>query len=272
MPKDTPKLRSASRPAAPAGDLTSADHRLQCHAVGDKLFEAGVRPTVAPEACTASVRGIIDMLGKSPDIARRLAERGVTVAFLGGAESLAASLDDALVRAPPDLRRIVVLTPADKKAVGAAAAALSDLRKSALDAARAEANPASARALGVGTKLNKASAASVQGGVQQFLIGAKDDPDLLAAAGIGADDVAELQGHADTLRAIVKTKGERGGERQRLVDEVFVLTLALQRWFQLYRAKTRTALRGDALALASALEPLPRNRKRRSNDEPVAGE
>ena len=271
----TAKMKAVpTLPAGPTETRSAPEWRDHFYALALTGYGASKRPTLDPAACVAGGRAIGQLLRDNEDLARSVAVKQVDPAFLAGGGLLADDLGGRLDKLPPDLRRIARLTPGDRAAIRDAAADLAILKKAVAAAARSAGDTDAAKAFGIGVVYVRSTADGVGDAIQHFLVGARAYKGLLADAAIGAEEVTALENHGVAMASIDSERGQRDGHRGRTSGELAVLTMALERWFLLYRARVGLALARDAVALAAALGPVPKvaGKRRKKVAAVVAGE
>ena len=97
----------------------------------------GERASRSERESIDAVTAIVLLWAMEQALAARLAAGGLDSSFVGVAVAMAEELDQHLAESPPDLRRFEWVTPEHKRQVEAGAAALSLVKQSATDAARA---------------------------------------------------------------------------------------------------------------------------------------
>lgn len=227
---------------------------------------SGTAARLDPDDCVRAARSIA-RIGDDPSRARvaaLLAAKGLDATFLRAAASLADGLQRAVLSAPPDLRTVETITPEERALIAEAGETVAAFKKSAADIALSLDNLDAVKALGRGMSVQKQSLPGVQRALRQFLDGARSRGALLAEAGIGADELAELNEYATRLDAIAASKAARHEQRDELSTSIEVGTLALESLFELYRARVRVACRKEPLVLDQAMSLLPRSPERRA--------
>ena len=262
----SPKPKSVPDPTPdPTETRTAPEWRDHFHALGLSGYGTRKRPKLDPADCVAGARALIQLYRDNPDLARAVAVKQVDAAFLGGVGLLADDLGGRLDKLPPDKRRIARLTPGDRVAIREAANDLSVLKKSVKSAARSAGDTVATKAFGVGVAYVRTTADGVGDAIQHFLVGAEAYKGLLADAAIGAEELTNLANHAVAMASIHVERGQRDGSRGRAAADLAVLTMALERWFFLYRSRVGLALAKDQVALDEALGLVPvASNKRRS--------
>ena len=186
-----------------------------------------------------------------------MAKKGLNGEFQFAAGTLADQLAEANALVPNDLRRVVLLTPAERTAIEEGAAAVSDIRKSVADAARSQGDVAMAHGFVTGGSVVP-TAAGIRAAIKLIVHNAEGHAALVADAGIGAEEMAWLAQLDSTLKNIELTKEARISEREKVVGKETMAAVAIERMVSLYRSRSRMACLGKRLTLALALEILPR--------------
>jgi hypothetical protein len=223
----------------------------------------GGEPRFDSATLTQSVQSIVQIPHELPKVAEKLARKGIDADYFAGLKELEKELSAAEKGAPPDLRRVELVSPTDKETLAQALDYLSHLRKAVGAAALAAGNADDARQLGRGSKLSH-SLSSVLEGIQLFLAGAPSRKDLIEDAGIDREQLDVLAGYVPKLQAILGEKGRRQQGKDELVQQIALAGLAVESALHVFRARATSALADDALQLASALKRLPRSPERRS--------
>jgi hypothetical protein len=195
-------------------------------------------------------------------IATVLAKKGLDAAYCQAGESILTRLA-TLHRLPLETGGTEVLTPAERATKEAALACFQSLRQSTSEAASTLGLLDEVHVLGRGFTFAN-SVPGILSAVQQFNDNAATREELLAEAGIGAEELGELAGFEAMLKAIKAKKKSRVSQRQLRAGGIDRLLFSLEFWVSLYRSRARTALRSDPQAFAAAVSFLPRKSERRA--------
>ena len=224
-------------------------------------LDAGDTPRFDAQTLIDAAAGVAKVTVAHPEFAARFAKKGIDPAFLGGVLLTRDALDAANKQAPHDARRWEQLTSAERTQVTDAADCVVALRSAVAEAAGPDREDA--KALGRGVPIRRHSAESVRESVHTFITAIPTRHEVLALAGIDEDDLAELSQHRDNLDKIVVGKGGVVHEHKAILQQINLQSLAMQTAFQLYRGRSRTALRKNKAQLETALSLLPRAPDRR---------
>lgn len=228
------------------------------------------RPTLDVADCIVAARGIFSLCSADDRLAALLLTAGVDASLLAAAELFCVSIETHLALLPPDLRSRQRVSPADKALLAEAANYVAGLRRAVRSGALSLGKGEASRLLGTGKPLVKTSASDVAAAIQQFLIGAVDARNVLDRVGIGSVQLEKLRDYKKDLDRVPGNKSQRTAEQDRIVTELEVHQVALERWLQLYRSKVELACIDDAMSRTTALKPLPRRTKAKAAAAEVA--
>ncbi len=240
-------------------------------ATGTAGATAAKDPRYDADVVEQTVKSLIALPATDAEVAALLVKKGVDDQFDAALETTLKRFAAARKPLPPDLRHLESLTPEERAEVDETRELVSDLRDAAFDAARAGEQVDDLSILGRGTAIGK-TLESTRDATRLFLTGAASRGPLLEEAGIGSEELDELQKRLDRLQEIEAAAGGRQAAASNNVLETLTLHLALESALLLFAARAKMALRGKAGLKKRTLEKLPRApERRRAKETPASG-
>jgi hypothetical protein len=260
-------LKAATIPAKPPATSQAVYDALLADAEAAQAGGTTLRYDV--EELLDAVEALSEVTTEHPDLVAPFTKKGLDTHFFGALKLAADVLSKCSESVPDDRRRWEQLTPAQRDKVLAIADQTSGYRTAAGDAAMGK-DKAQARALGRGRSMNRRSVVSVRAAVRAFNVGAASRKELLAKAGIGDSELAEMRANEKVMNSIARGKNGARREHKKLGVQLELAGLVLQVAFAQYRARARVAVKNDPVQLAKALEVLPKLARSKAKAAPVA--
>ena len=251
----------------PALQKTAPEWEARFIGQAQKEHIAGGESNGDSNALVTSVRALSSIPERHPILAALLAKKGIDAAYFSAVVTLEALLSTASAAVPDDLRRVVFLTPEERKTIAEGQSMVADVRKSLADAGASVGDSSVAHVFVSGGAV-RITAASTRAALKQIFLNWDGHRELMLDAGIGEAERARLQGLDRALEVIETTKEARINLRDKVVGAETVAMLATERMLQHYRGRARMACLGNPVVLAEALEFLPRAPDRRANPAP----
>jgi hypothetical protein len=249
---------AGATPAGAAGlNQDQADWYARFRAQGQADRADGHAASFDLPQLTTSVRGVVAHLGRHADVAGLLARKGLDAAFFGAGEQLLADLESAHHAAPPDLRNLELLSPAQKQVVEDAGHTLQTFRDAVKEAAKSRSRREDAKVFVQGPR--GTSAEALHGAIRAFLAQVPHRAELVADAGLGPEEVAQLESYVAQLQGVLDAKTSAKSGKSELSTDLQVPALALESYFKLLAARASLALVAVPAAREAFSALLPRS-------------